>query len=115
MTEQNRGASRVKAWAAMTAVSLAVAVLTFGLFFLLGGFMLLVALNGFTGAQARPVFVVYTALTFGGATLVAALINWLILRRGFPAAGIPTWAALLPAAAIAFVLLVAPALVFIYA
>lgn len=115
MAEQNRGAARVRAWAAMLVVSAAVALVTFAVFFLLGGFMLLVALNGFTSKQAEPVFIVYTALMFAGATIVAALCNWLILRRGFPAAGLPAWLALVPAAGFAFCLLVAPALFFIYA
>ena len=115
MIEQKRGASRLKAWAAMIAVSLTVALLTFAVFFLLGGFMLLVALNGFTGRQAQPIFLVYTALMFGGATLVAATFNLIVLRRGFPAAGIPPWTALLPAAGFAFILLAVPALLFIYA
>jgi hypothetical protein len=115
MTGPNRGASRVKAWVAVVAVSLATALVTFAVFFLLGGFMLLVALNGFTSRQARPVFVIYAALMFGGSTLVASLINWLVIRRGFPAAGLNAWAAFLPAAACAAVLLLAPSLVFIFA
>jgi hypothetical protein len=98
----------------MTAVSLGVVLLAFVIFGLFGGFMLLVGLNGFTSKQAEPVFLVYTVLVTGGATLVAFLLNWLIIRRGFPAAGLPAWAGLFPAAALAFLLLAVPALFFIY-
>ena len=115
MIEQKRGTARVKAWAAMVAASLGVAIVVFVVFFLIGGFMLLVGLNGFNERQARPVFLVYTALMWGGATLVAFLFNWLIIRRGFPHAGLPVWAGLPPAAAFAFLLLALPALFFIFA
>ncbi|HEV3468348.1 MAG TPA: hypothetical protein VG148_03445 [Pyrinomonadaceae bacterium] len=98
--------ARRKAWAAMFAASAAVAVVAFFIFGVFGGFVLLVALNGFSESQAAPVFVVYFVFVFGATTLVAALFNWLIIRRGFPAAGLSGWAALVPAAASAVGLLV---------
>jgi hypothetical protein len=95
----------------MCAASLVVAAVAFVLFGLVGGFVLLIGLNGFTGAQAEPIFIAYFVLVFGVTTLVAALFNWLIIRRGFPAAGLSGWAAVVPAAASAMgLLLVGPAL-----
>lgn len=114
MTNHNSRPARWKAWAAMLVVSLTVAGLAFVVFILMGGLMLIVGLNGMTSKQAEPIFLIYTLLVFGGATLVAALCNWLVIRRGFPAAGLPSWAALVPAAFAAGVVLAAPALVFIY-
>lgn len=104
--------ARRKAWVAMIITSLAVAAFTFVVCGLFGGFILMVALNGFSERQAQPIFIAYVVIVLGGCTLVAALLNWLILRRGFPAAGLPSWAALAPAAASAAGLLfVGPVLV----
>jgi len=95
----------------MCAASLAVAVVTFVVVVLGGGFVLLVGLNGFNGRQAEPIFIAYFVVVLGGCTLVAALFNWLILRWGFPHAGVSSWAALVPAAAASFgLLLVGPVL-----
>jgi hypothetical protein len=98
----------------MFVTSLVVAVLTFVVFGLFGGFMLMVGLNGMTGKQAEPIFLAYFVLVLGGCAVVAALLNWLILRRGFPSAGLRSWAALVPAAvASAVLLLVGPVVIFV--
>jgi hypothetical protein len=97
----------------MCVTSLLVAVLTFVVFGLFGGFMLMVGLNGMTGRQAEPIFLAYFVIVLGGCALVATLLNWLILRRGFPSAGLRTRAALVPAAlASAGLLFVGPAIIF---
>jgi uncharacterized membrane protein YhaH (DUF805 family) len=95
----------------MCAASLAVAAVAFVIFGLVGGFVLLIGLNGFSERQAQPIFIIYFVIVFGLTTLVAALFNWLIIRRGFPAAGISGWAALVPAVSAAVgLLLVGPVL-----
>jgi hypothetical protein len=98
----------------MLVTSLLVAVLTFVVFGLFGGFMLMVGLNGMTGRQAEPIFLVYFVIVLGGCAVVATLLNWLILRFGFPASGLRSWAALVPAAAASATLLfVGPAIIFV--
>lgn len=98
----------------MFGASLAVAVVSFVLFGLIGGFVLLVGLNGFSGSQAEPIFIAYFIFVLGASSLVAALFNWLILRRGFPGAGLSAWAALVPALVSAVgLLIVGPALALI--
>lgn len=107
----NSRPGRRKAWVAMCAASVAVALASFFVFGVFGGFMLLIGLNGFSERQAQPIFIAYFAIVLGLTTLVAALFNWLIIRRGYPAAGLPGWVALVPAAASALgLLLVGPAL-----
>lgn len=91
--------ARQRAWIAMFVTSLAVAAVAFVLFGLFGGFVLLVALNGFSERQAYPIIITYFILVLAGCALVAALLNWLIIRRGFPASGLHRRAALVPAAA----------------
>lgn len=99
----------------MCAASLAVAVASFFVFGVFGGFMLLVALNGFSERQAQPVFIIYFVLVLGLTTLVAALFNWLIIRYGFRAAGVSGWAAFVPAVASSLgLLLVGPALAVVF-
>lgn len=111
LTDHNPRPARRKAWLAMCAASLVVAAVAFVLFGLVGGFVLLIGLNGFTEKQAAPVFITYFVLVFGLTTLVAALFNWLIIRRGFPAARLSGWLAFVPAVASAVgLLLVGPAL-----
>ena len=107
----NSQPARRKAWLAMFAASAVVAVGAFFILGVFGGFMLIVALNGFSERQAQPIFIGYFVFVFGATTLVAALFNWLIIRRGFPAAGLSGWLSLVPAAASAVgLLLIGPAL-----
>ncbi|MDQ3806029.1 MAG: hypothetical protein M3416_19635 [Acidobacteriota bacterium] len=111
VTNHHSRPARRKAWLAMCVASLAVAAVAFVIFGLVGGFVLLIGLNGFTEKQATPIFITYFVLVFGITTLVAALFNWLIIRRGFPAAGLSGWAAFVPAAASSVgLLLVGPVL-----
>lgn len=111
LTDPHTRRARRKAWIAMFVTSLLVAALTFVVFGLLGGFMLMVGLNGMSERQAQPVFLVYFALVLGGCALVTTLINWLILR-GLPAAGLRARAALVPAAvASAGLLFIGPVIV----
>lgn len=91
---------------AMFVTSLAVAAVTFVLFGLFGGFALLVALNGFSERQAYPFIITYFILVLAGCALFAALLNWLIIRRGFPASGLRPRAALVPAGVASLALLV---------
>lgn len=106
--------ARWKAWLAMWGASVAVAVASFVVFGLFGGFMLLVALNGFSERQAQPVFLAYFVFVLVVTTLAAALFNWLIIRYGFRAAGLRGWAAFVPAAVVSVgLLVVGPALAFI--
>ncbi|HWS55152.1 MAG TPA: hypothetical protein VN228_13535 [Pyrinomonadaceae bacterium] len=114
-TSQPARPGRRKAWLAMSAASVAVAVVSFFVFGVFGGFMLLVALNGFSEKQAAPVFVIYFVVALGLTTLVAAFFNWLIIRYGFRAAGISGWAAFVPAAASSLgLLLVGPTLAVVF-
>lgn len=84
-----------------------VTALTLAVFGLFGGFVLLVALNGFGGAEGLAVMIVYALLVVAGNAAATSLFNWLILRgraRGRP---VPRRALLAPAAATTFALLVA--------
>ena len=113
-TEFNSQRARRRAWLAMFATSVVIAVFTFVVFGLFGGFMLMVGLNGMTGKQAEPIFLIYAVVVLVGCTVVAALLNWLILRRGFPTSGLRSRAALVPAAvASAGLLFVGPAIIFV--
>jgi hypothetical protein len=113
MINQSSQSARRKAWVLMFVTSFAVAVLTFVVFGLFGGFMLMVGLNGMTGKQAEPIFLIYFIIVLGGCALVATLFNWLIIRRGFPAARLRSRVALVPAAlASAGLLFVGPAIIF---
>ena len=111
-SEFNSQKARRRAWLAMFATSVVIAVITFVVFGLFGGFILMVGLNGFTGSQAEPIFLTYFILVLVGCTVVAALLNCLILRSGFPASGLRARAALVPAlAASAGLLIVGPVII----
>lgn len=106
--------SRRMAWLAMCAMSVTVAVVSFVVLGIFGGFMLLLALNGFSEKQAQPILLTYLLLVLGLTTLAGALFNWLVVRYGFRGAGLPGWAVFVPAAAASLgLILVGPALFFL--
>lgn len=114
LTDPNSQCAQRRAWIAMFVTSIAIAVVTFVVFGLFGGFMLMVGLNGMTGRQSEPIFLVYFILVLGGCALVATLFNWLIIRRGEAASGLRSRVALVPAAvASAGLLLLGPAIIFV--
>jgi hypothetical protein len=100
-------AARPVPWLALFAVDVAVSAATLVLFGLFGGFMLLVALNGFSGDEGLRIMIAYALLVVAGNALAASLSNWLILRARSPGGRAPRRAVVVPAAAATLALLVA--------
>ena len=67
----------------MFAIALVVGGVCFGVCGLGGGFMLMVALNGFSERQAEPVFITYFGLALLANLAGATAVNWLAGRRWF--------------------------------
>jgi hypothetical protein len=100
-------AARPVPWFALFAVDVAVSAVTLIAFGLFGGFMLLVALNGFSGDEGRRIIIVYALLVVAGNALVAGLFNWLILRGRAAGRPVARGAVFMPAVATTLALLVA--------
>lgn len=94
------------AWLAFALIDLvitAVVIVVFGLF---GGFILMVALNGFSSRDAEPIFIGYYVVLLVGNALVNILAN-LLMRRIWPlTAALPSWAAYVTALAVTVMLMV---------
>lgn len=63
----------------------------------LGGFVLLVLLNGFSERQATPVLIGYALLVFGAMLLFSFGLSWLTVRQVFKEKAPRWWALLLVA------------------
>lgn len=94
-------------WFALFAVDFAVTAVTLVAFGLFGGFMLLVALNGFSGDEGLRIMIVYALLVAAGNALATCLFNRLILRVRARGRRVPRRAVLAPAVATTLALLVA--------
>ena len=94
-------------WFALFAVDVAVTAVTLVVFGLFGGFMLLVALNGFSGDEGLRIMIVYALVVVAGNALAAALFNWLILRGRSRGGPVPRRAVFAPALSTTLALLVA--------
>lgn len=77
----------------------------------LGAFVLMVALNGFSERDAVPIFVVFAALFATGTALLVALVN--VLALGRTSGGGRRWLAAAALGAVAGALQLAPILVFL--
>ena len=99
--------ARAVPWLALFAVDTAVTAVTLVVFGLFGGFVLLVALNGFSEGDGLRIMIVYALLVVAGNAAATGLFNWLILRGRARGRAVPRRAVLAPAAATTFALLVA--------
>jgi hypothetical protein len=100
-------AARPVPWFALFAVDFAVTAVTLVAFGLFGGFMLIVALNGFSGDEGLRIMIVYALLVVAGNALATCLFNWLILRGRARGERVPRRAVFAPAVATTVALLVA--------
>lgn len=62
-------------------VDIIIAVVVLLIFGACGGFFLLVALNGFSEAQAMPILIIYGVVVIGGNLLVTVWVNRILIRR----------------------------------
>lgn len=100
-------AARPVPWLALFAVDFAVTAVTLVAFGLFGGFMLIVALNGFSGDEGLRIMIAYALLVVAGNALATCLFNWLILRGRAGVRPVPRRAVFAPAVATTLALLVA--------
>ena len=86
------GLVRPTPWGRMLLATCAVTALTLVVFVLFGGFVLLVALNGFSESEGGAIMLAYAAVVLAGNFAVAALFNWLIARRRYAGTRGAGWA-----------------------
>jgi len=84
--------NRPTPWLWMFLATGAVTLVTLVVFGALGGLMLLVALNGVRESTGGVLIVVYALLVLAGNFAVAALFNWLIVRRRYAGTRGAGWA-----------------------
>ena len=94
------------AWIALFVIDVVITLVTLVVFGVMGGFFLLVALNGFTTAQSTPVFIGYYVFVFLVNVLATFLANLLIRKLWRVASGLPVRAALVPALVVTVSLMV---------
>lgn len=78
-------------WIVLIALSILISAVILTLMGGLGGFLLLLALNGFSESEATPIIGCYALFVLVLDLVPASLIGWWVVRRWFPQAGIPFW------------------------
>jgi hypothetical protein len=78
-------------WLILIGISTLISLIILAIFGGLGGMFLLLALNGFSESQAMPFIGCYALFVLALALIPATLIDWWVVRRWFPQAGVPLW------------------------
>jgi len=67
-------------WIILILITLIVNILTFAICGFGGGFILLVAINGFSEADATSIFVIFTLMVFGISFFLSTAACWVFLK-----------------------------------
>jgi hypothetical protein len=78
-------------WLILIVISTVISVVILTILGGLGGMILLLALNGFSESESTPIIGCYALFVLGLDLIPATLIDWWVVRRWFPQAGVPLW------------------------
>lgn len=78
-------------WIVLIVVSTVISATILAIMGGIGGMALLLALNGFSESQATPIIGCYALFVLGLDLIPVILLDWWVVKRWFPQAGVPFW------------------------
>jgi hypothetical protein len=78
-------------WIALLLISFITTIIVFATCGAAGGFMMLVALNGFSESDATPILIIFALIVIGTSVVISTAASWVFIKARHVEAGFRFW------------------------